>query len=492
MLAVLSGVGYLIWVVYARNRDHAWMSGAFFAAELYALIVFIAATFSVWRMRFKPAGGLPGRGTGLDIDVLVTTAGESMDLIEPTLRAASRLEYDGHVEVSVLDDAGSEEVESLCAELGFGYFSRARDGQGRENAKAGNLNFGLERTDGDFILVLDADQVPKPEILKVLTSYMEFPDVAFVQSRQYHEVPKGDPFNSQDPVFYEVVQLAFDDENTVISCGSGVLYRRAALEDIGGFVTWNLVEDLTTSYELHARGWKSFYAPQVLSIGKAPMEILGVYRQRSQWAIDALRLFFWRPPAFRRGLSWRARTNYSLIGLSYMLAAFVVPFFFVVPIWSTITGVAVVTRPYLEFIAVRALYFVFMVVAVHELFRGREPGKQFRVHVSLFPAYLWSTFSALLHPPGRKPRYRVNLLSRKGHPALMRLAAVFPQSMLFVVSAVLPFYAIVVSDVPPELIAGNAVVSAFAIWSLWPVLSIVSFPRSSPRVAEVVHEAPTS
>ncbi len=493
LLTVLAGAGYLAWVAFARNPDYPIMSGAFFAAEFYALVVFLAACLSVWRLRFKPAGGLPGRGRGLDIDVFVTTAGEPLHLLEPTLRGVAGIEYDGKVSVHVLDDAGSPEVEALTRRFGYAYHSRARQGAGREHAKAGNLNFGLSRTRGDFVLVLDADQVPRPEILSVLASYMEFPDVAFVQSRQYHEVPEGDPFNSQDPVFYEAVQLAFDDENTVISCGSGVLYRRAALEEIGGFVTWNLVEDLTTSYELHSRGWKSFYHPQVLSVGKAPMEILGVYRQRSQWATDALRLFFWRPPLLRRGLSWRGRLNYTLIGLSYILAAIVVPFFFVVPVWSTFTGAAVVIRPYLEFVVVRAVYFFFMVAAVHELFRGRDPGKQFRVHVSLFPAYLWAVLSAVLHPPGRKPRYRVNLAARKAPRAPMRFAAVLPQSVLFVVSAVLPFFAIADGGIAPALIAGNAVVSAFALWSLWPVLSVVSFRQpTAPRTAGIPSEAPAS
>ena len=104
---------------------------------------------------------------------------------------------------------------------------------------------------------------------------MRFPRVAFVQSRQSYLVPEGDPFFNEDRVFYGAVQLAMDSHDTVIACGSAVLYRRAALDDIGGFAIWNLVEDLTTSYHLHARGWKSFYYPFALSEGLAPGRHLG-------------------------------------------------------------------------------------------------------------------------------------------------------------------------------------------------------------------------
>ena len=72
---------------------------------------------------------------------------------------------------------------------------------------------------------------------------MRFERVAFVQSKQSYLVPEGDPFFNEDRVFYGAVQLAMDSHDTVIACGSAVLYRRAALDDIGGFATWNLVEE---------------------------------------------------------------------------------------------------------------------------------------------------------------------------------------------------------------------------------------------------------
>ena len=139
-------------------------------------------------------------------------------------------------------------------------------------------------------------------LLRVLAGYMRFPDVAFIQSRQLYRVPVGDPFFSLDQVFYQAVQLGYDNRDSAISCGSGVLYRRAALADNGGFAAWNLVEDLTTSYQLHSRGWRSFYYPHPVTLGLAPSEIWGVYRQRGQWALDTMRLFFWDNPLLKRGL----------------------------------------------------------------------------------------------------------------------------------------------------------------------------------------------
>ena len=202
----------------------------------------------------------------------------------------------GELTVYVLDDGDSEKVEAEARAHGFSYRSRRRSDVSRDGAKAGNLNFGFAHTDGELILVLDADQVADPRILHALAGYMRFLSVGFIQSRQSYLVPDGDPFFNLDRVFYEAVQLGYDDRDNAISCGSGVLYRRAALADIGGFASWNLVEDLTTSYELHSHGWKSFYYAHAVSIGLAPSEIWGVYRQRGQWTLDTMRLFFWDNP----------------------------------------------------------------------------------------------------------------------------------------------------------------------------------------------------
>ena len=167
---------------------------------------------------------------------------------------------------------------ALARSLGCHYRSRPLAGEPLKDSKSGNLNFGLSQSQGELILVLDADQVPAPDILTRLTGYFRLPRLAFVQTKQSFFLPEGDPFYNGDEVFYDAVQLSNDQANAVISCGSGVLYRRSALMEMGGFATWNLVEDVTTSYELLSRGWKGIYFPYALTRGLAPQTLAGVYR----------------------------------------------------------------------------------------------------------------------------------------------------------------------------------------------------------------------
>ena len=480
-----TGIGYLVWLFFALNPYHMWMGGAFLAAELVCLLLFVTATTTVWRLRYKPPEGLPVEHFP-SIDIFVTVCGEPPAVVERTLNAAAAIQWPGPRAVYVLDDGASADVEAKAAAEGFSYRSRLRRNASPEGAKAANLNFGLANSEGELILVLDADQVADPMILHALAGYMRFDEVGFIQSRQFYVVPDGDPFFSLDRVFYEAVQLGYDHRDNAISCGSGVLYRRAALTDIGGFASWNLVEDLTTSYELHSRGWKSFYYPHVVSLGLAPAEIWGVYRQRGQWALDTMRLFFWDNPVFKRGLPWRRRMSYLVIPLTYLGAGFVFPFLFMIPLWTYLTGGSVLAAPEIEFVLFRGLYFIMMAVALRTLFRKQQTGRQFQMLVGLFPIYLLGTFRALLYPPGRRPHYVPNH-ARQSKARKPAFVAILPQLTLLAASAILPFYAIAAGTAEPRLILSNAFISAAAIWAMLPaVLAAVTKKTWNPEDAAYV------
>jgi cellulose synthase (UDP-forming) len=470
------GVAYLTWVYSALNWSHPVMSAIFLGAEIACLMLFLVAAAGAWRLRFKPEQAALPSAEGKAVDVFITVCGEPMNVVTQTIAAAARISWGGPLTVYVLDDKGSPEVERVAGRYGAVYRSRVRDGLPPRDAKAGNLNFGLGLSSGDYVLTLDADQVPSPVIVERLAPYLTLPRVAFVQSKQAFLVPDDDPFYSDDLVFYNSLQPAFDANDTVLSCGSGVLYLRAALDEIGGFVTWNLVEDLTTSYELHSRGWKSLYYPYALAVGLAPENLAAVYRQRGQWALDTMRLFFWRSPLTRRTLPWPARLNYAVIGFSYLTAGFVAPLFYLFPLWSYATGEAILAGQEIAFVWWRTVYFLTMTLALRWLFRGQQPGKQFQMLVGLFPVYASNSIRALAYRR-RKPEYRVNNRTERHRerPAWM---LVLPQLLLLVANAVGPFLALAFGSLSPSLVLANICISGLAIWSLSHVCT-AAFHRSA-------------
>jgi cellulose synthase (UDP-forming) len=214
----------------------------------------------------------------------------------------------------------------------------------RQDAKAGNLNSALAQLgkvcpQADFVVTQDADEILEPAFLQKTVGYFADDRVAFVQTPKEAIVPPNDPFGNRDRVFYDTVQPGRNGSNAAFSCGSGVIWRISAVKSIGGFSAWNLVEDLTTSYQLHSAGFKSEYHNEILSIGLAPDDIPGLLKQRGTWAVDTWRLFLFDNPWRRKSLGIRQRLQYLELGLFYMTAALFTPLLIVTPVLSLATGI---------------------------------------------------------------------------------------------------------------------------------------------------------
>ena len=365
LLTLVLGFVYLLWLTPLVFKNRGIPDFLFLAAETLSFLLLGLMAVDVWHLRgHRPEGLSPGRQW--PVDVFVPCCGEPFEVIKTTLLAVKRIAYQP-MEVYVLDDGASRQVAILAESLGFHYFSRPEAGLTLQDCKSGNLNFGLQHSQGELILVLDADQVPAPEILQKLVGFFNLDRVAYVQSRQAFFLPEGDPFYNADRVFYETMQLSNDQANAVVSCGSGVVYRRQALEELGGFATWNLVEDFTTSYELLSRGWRSIYFPYVLSRGLAPSTLPGVYRQRFQWCLDTMRLFFWDNPLWKRGLTWRQKRHFLIIMLSYLASGLAFPIFYAIPLLVYLRGYSFLQGYELPYGVLRLAYLAATILMFHYL-----------------------------------------------------------------------------------------------------------------------------
>jgi cellulose synthase (UDP-forming) len=479
LLTLILGAFYLGWLGYLVLGSRKIQDVAFFGAELLSFLLLSLLAFNVYHLRgHRPQG--PAARRVFTVDLLIPCCGEPLEVIRTTLVAARQISHPA-LEVLVLDDGNSQEIEALARSLAFRYLSRPACGLEVEDSKSGNLNFGLRHSRGELVLVLDADQVPKPDIVSRLVGFFELPRVAFVQSRQAFFLPEGDPFYNADKIFYETLQLSNDEANAVMSCGSGVIYRRRALEEMGGFASWNIVEDFTTSYELLSRGWKGIYFSHPLSRGLAPATLPGVYRQRFQWCLDAMRLFFWDNPLWKAGLSWRQKSHFLIVMLSYLASGVVFPVFYFIPLYTYWSGESLLLGHEAGYLVLRAAYLLATLLMFRYLFYRQEAFKQFKILCSLFPVHLLAILTAVFAPPGRKPAYRANNLQPFAEAESWW--PLTPHLGLIGLHLTLPLVSLWQGWALPQLIVCNSFFSAFIIWVMGDlVASVMAGPRWSPAM----------
>lgn len=477
IITMLCALAYFGWAIMHLNYQHWYVAAPYLVAETICVGSLIIWSVMMIHRREHGPTGLTLKGPPPAVDVVVTCCGEPLDIIEKTLRAAAAIDYpDYHVVVA--DDRNDAAVRDLCEELGFQHIHRDTN----EHRKAGNLNYALSRTSNPFILTLDCDQVPHPKILSTLMGYFNVTHIGFVVTYQAFDVPAGDPWGNRDRVFYGAMQTAKNDSNSAISCGSGVVYRRTALDDIGGFSTWNLVEDLYSSLLLHNAGWKSVYHPFPLTHGTAPAEVTGHVRQRWQWAVDSMRILLWRNPLFTRGLSWRQRVNYLSFGYNYLVFGVAFPVFFLIPIWGLLSGKFMMDVNMVDFVLWRSPYLVAYMALNRGLTDHRHNSKSFRAQIGLFMVFFSAILTALF---SRKhvPKYSVTRKAVEIPSLSRRLSHVLPHLLIMALCIVGIANGLLQPGNPSLPFWVNAVWAGWVVWLLWPFTKVAlrTPPTSIPH-----------
>ena len=315
-LTLLLYVRYLVWRgVYTLNMDD-WaglaISATVFLAEAYGLVQLMFFTFQAWRPLERQS---PPVKTFRTVDVFVTVVNEPLDILRRTLVGCKSQDYPrDKYNVYVLDDGRRQEVRDLADSMGCSYVAR----EGREHAKAGNLNHALKQTSGELIAVFDTDHVPTPRFLRETVGFFENAKVAIVQTPHHFYNPDifqknlrlETELKNEQALFFRILQPGRDAHNSAFFAGSSGLFRRGPLLEIGGFQTDTITEDIHTSMLVHAKGYESRYLNKVLAAGLMPETFSGYLKQRSRWAIGCIQMFLKCNPMTVRGLTLAQRIDY--------------------------------------------------------------------------------------------------------------------------------------------------------------------------------------
>jgi glycosyl transferase family 2/PilZ domain-containing protein len=315
LIALAWGLGYLTWRVgWSGHGASPVLFAMLLATEIYGVYALAILTWFSWS---RPAAVRPRTTEGRTVDVYVCTYDEPAEVLMATLAGCGALTYP-HT-TWLLDDGRRPEMEQLAELAGARYLTRTDN----SHAKAGNLNAALTRTEGDLVLMLDADHVPMPDAVDALVGYFDDDRMALVQtphdffnhdSAQHYAVGRH-----EQSLFYRVVCPGKNRHGAAYWCGSAALINRQALLDIGGVATETIAEDFHTTIRLLRAGWRSRYHDEVLVQGLAPHDLDGYLLQRDRWARGNLAVFTLpESPLRARELRPLQRLSYLASLLAYL------------------------------------------------------------------------------------------------------------------------------------------------------------------------------
>lgn len=365
MLAVsLISIVYLVYRgLYTLNltTPYAVFASTFlYVGELYGIINMLLYFMQVWEVYEPPQKPIL---QGRTVDIFVPTYNEDPELLRATLRACSQLDYphrtylcdDGGTEARCKDPekgppsiARANELKAICAELGAIYMTRPAN----QHAKAGNLNHAFEQTDGEFIIIFDADHVPEPHFITRLIGYFEDERLGFVQtphafynfdSFQARLNHKKSKYWEEGQLFYHVIQPGRNYWNCPIFAGSAAMFRRKALEDVGYIALETITEDMHTGLRMNSKGWKSLGVSERLICGVAAADVTTFHSQRLRWGEGNLSVIFTDNPLTMPGLTLGQRLCYFATMINWAGGIFKLAIY-MTPLLMLFTGVPPVNR----------------------------------------------------------------------------------------------------------------------------------------------------
>jgi len=242
------------------------------------------------------------------VDVFLPVCGEPVEVLRNTWHYVALMSeyYKGTVTAYVLDDSASPQLKAMARDFGFAYATRPNRGWFK---KSGNLLWGYEVSNGDYILLLDADFAPRYDLLDECLPHMEaYPDTGIVQTPQYFRVEDDQTWvergaGAVQELFYRSIQTARAEKGGAICVGSCAIYRRTALADNAGMTLAEHSEDVRTGFDLHRLGWKLRYLPIAVSTGNCPDNVLAFLNQQYRWCSGTVGLLF-------GGTFWQARLKF--------------------------------------------------------------------------------------------------------------------------------------------------------------------------------------
>lgn len=247
------------------------------------------------------------------------------------------------LQIQVLDDS-TDETKDLIAKkvaevaatgINIQHIHRVD----RTGYKAGALDAAMDRVEGDFIAIFDADFIPDADFLKKTMPYFQDENVGVVQTRWGH-LNKDYSLLTELQAFglnghFAIEQGGRNSAGHFINFnGTGGIWRKTCIEDAGGWEHDTLTEDLDLSYRAQMKGWKFQYLEDVISPAELPITMSALKSQQHRWMKGGVECFkkMWKRLLTTKGVKFADRVH----GISHLFNSSVFLFILAVAILSLV------------------------------------------------------------------------------------------------------------------------------------------------------------
>ena len=261
---------------------------------------------------------------------------------ERIIETVSQFDYPSDkFQIQVLDDSTDETVDVIAKKVAEvlmrGINIQHIHRTDRTGYKAGALDDAMDRVEGEFIGIFDADFIPNPDFLQKTMPFFKDDNVGVVQTRWGH-INKSYSLLTELQAFglnghFAIEQVGRTASGHFINFnGTGGIWRKKCIEDAGGWEHDTLTEDLDLSYRAQLKGWRFEYREDVIAPAELPVTMSALKSQQHRWMKGGAECFvkMWKELFTTKGVRFSNRVH----GLSHLFNSSVFIFILIISMLS--------------------------------------------------------------------------------------------------------------------------------------------------------------
>jgi poly-beta-1,6-N-acetyl-D-glucosamine synthase len=212
--------------------------------------------------------------------------------IKDTINHIFAIDYPNILEVIVVNDCSTDNTKKIVENLQKKYSNLILINNEKNLGNAGRTkNVGMKYAKGELVAFVDADSYPQKDSLQKMIGYFEDEEVGAVTCPIL--VRNTDKFFGKiQAIEYKVVaftrKLLGYVGGIYVTPGPLAVYRKKALDEVGGFDGDNLTEDIEITWHLIQKGWKREMPLTTGVSSTAPEKLIDWYKQRRRWTVGGI------------------------------------------------------------------------------------------------------------------------------------------------------------------------------------------------------------
>lgn len=331
LFIIVAGLGIFIYI-FQSYFNTVW-GLAFLCTFMFIYTIFMNLSYKLKKRKQEKFPQIINKDYKPFVTVMIPAHNEE-SVISSTVENILQMDYE-NFEIIVIDDRSSDNTASVIKDLenkhdkvkAFIRPSNAFPG------KSAVLNDALQIAKGEAILVFDADATVESDFLSKLIPNLEPKDVGAVQARKIIRNKNQNLLTRCQNNEYTMdthLQVGRDSIKGAVELrGNGELIKRKAIEDIGGWNNYTLVDDLDMSTRLHIKGWDIRFCPDAIVYEEGICYLKPLYRQRRRWLEGTIRRYleYFGDVLFSKDMSLRASLD-----MTAYITQFIMPGWFIMEI----------------------------------------------------------------------------------------------------------------------------------------------------------------